>query len=161
MEEGYALLMPFVGCFLLGWGWYSLKTKEVYQSILPIIDKKPLRGRLTVQFFGRLVGGSGLLMLLSLIAAVISGDGSYLEEIFKVGFLMFLVGWVGAGIIEYILWVYECYPYDGSAEQDAEFEESDSRKRKRKRAQRESLYSLADNEDAYANVRERHANIKK
>ncbi|MCY4466982.1 MAG: hypothetical protein OXE46_15735 [Chloroflexi bacterium] len=64
-------------------------------------DKEPLRGRLTVLHFGVMVGGSGLVMLLSLAAALISGDDKYLDVVFFLCMTASVLGWFTVDVVDF------------------------------------------------------------
>ena len=79
-----------------------------------------------------MVGGSGLLMLLSLLAAIISRDGKYLGVMFFMGMIIFMFGYGGAIVIDFFA------PdardnSEGAEEQTREWDESDQWKYTRKR----------------------------
>lgn len=101
-------------------------------------DKEPLTSYPAVLYFGYMVGGSGLLMLLSLVAALISRDGKFLGVMFFLGMTMFFLGYYGADVAEFFAPQNERNAPDRSANQTRELDESDPWKytRKRKRARK-------------------------
>ena len=132
-DFGAAFLLLVIGLPLLLWGRHTLKIKEVHIRRYSMRDEHPLRGHLAVQFFGYMVGGSGLLMLLSLVAALISRDGKYLSVMFFLGLMIFMFGYGGALVLDSFAPPDERSDRDDAAEQSPELDESDPWKYTRKR----------------------------
>ena len=132
-DFGAAFLLLVIGLPLLLWGRHTLKIKEVHLRIHSMRDEHPLRGHAAVQFFGYMVGGSGMLMLFSLLAALISRDGKYLSVMFFLGMMIFFFGYGGALVIDSFAPPDERSNRDDSAEPARELDESDPWKYTRKR----------------------------
>lgn len=132
MDLSAPFLLLVFGLIFLFWGRHSLRTKEVHLRRYSFRDEHRLRGQLSVQFFGYMVGGSGLLMLLSLLAALISRDGKYLGVMCFLGGVIFFLGYGGAIVFDFSA------PDtrdtgDGDDEQPGERDDSDPWKYTRKR----------------------------
>lgn len=166
-DFGAAFLLLVFGPIFLIWGRHTLKIKEVHlpqRHSFSLRDEHPLRGHLAVQFFGYLVGGSGLLMLFSLIAALISRDGKYLSVMFFLGMMIFFFGYGGALVIDSFAPPDERSDRDDGAAPARDLDESDpwkyTRKRKLPSKRGASSASAIDSARAGASARKAKA-VKK